>query len=196
VAKSHTDDAHRAQGASGTLGWAVRAKRLERGLKLSRLAAASGISASALSQIEHGSVNPSIVTLRRIAAALETPVFSFLGDDGRVGDVVVRREQRKTLSLPSSAVVYQLLTPDLQGSLEVLYYEIEVGGVTFEGGFSHPGEECCVILTGKGRLELGGRHYELAEGDAATYRSDIPHALRNIGDVTLAAMSSITPPHF
>jgi transcriptional regulator with XRE-family HTH domain len=181
---------------STALGEVVRRQRTERRLTLASLAAAVQVTPSALSQIERGLVNPSIMTLRRIAAALGVPVFSLWPDDRPVPAVVVRADERKTLSLPGSPVVYQLLTPSLDGGLEVLYYEIEVGGVTFEGGFAHEGEECCVVLRGTGSLELGGRDYELCKGDAATYASGVSHALRNVGDETLVAISCITPPHF
>lgn len=179
------------------LGQGLRARRLERGLTLAEAAAAAEISASALSQIERGLVNPTIVTLRRLAAALGVGVFTLLPDEQpTVAAVVVHEHERKTLGLPNSAVVYQLLTPNLRGQLEMLYYEIEPGGTTFEGGFAHEGEECCVVLEGRGELELAGRRIPLEAGDAATYSSGIPHALRNSGDTTLKAFSAITPPFF
>ncbi len=178
------------------LGATVRQARLERGLTLAALAAEVGLSPSALSQIERGAMNPSIVSLRRIAAALERPVFSLLGPEVAHAQVVVRADERRTLRLPGSPVVYQLLSPNLQGRLEMLYYEIEVGGVTFEGGLAHPGEECVVMLEGHGRLEVAGTTYELEAGDAATFSSGLAHALRNVGEVPVRAVSCITPPHF
>lgn len=180
-----------------TLGQSLRARRLERGLTLAEAAATADISASALSQIERGLVNPTIVTLRRLAAALGVGVFSLLPDtQPEAAAVVVHQHERKTLGMPGSPVVYQLLTPNLRGPLEVLYYEIEPGGTTFEGGFAHEGDECCVLLEGRGELELAGRQILLEAGDAATYASGIPHALRNVGDTTLKAISAITPPFF
>ncbi len=189
-------DAVDRQRLATALGEAIRTRRAERGLTLAALAAVVQVTPSALSQIERGLVNPSIMTLRRIAAALGVPVFDLLPDEHPAPAVVVRAGERKTLSMPGSPVVYQLLTPNLEGSLEVLYYEVEVGGVTFEGGFAHEGEECCMVLRGKGCLELAGQDYELGEGDAATYASGVPHALRNVGDEMLVAVSCITPPHF
>jgi transcriptional regulator with XRE-family HTH domain len=178
------------------LGVSVRRARLEHGLTLAALAAAVELSPSALSQIERGTINPSIVSLRRIAAALGKPVFSFLGEDPGPAQVVVRANARRTLSLPGSPVIYQLLSPDLQGRLEMLYFEVAAGGVTFEGGMVHPGEECVVLLEGQCRLEVAGQAYELEPGDAATFSSGLPHALRNVGTVPVRAISCLTPPHF
>jgi transcriptional regulator with XRE-family HTH domain len=192
VARMETDP----EGLASALGDAIRTRRGERRLTLAALAALVEVTPSAQSQIERGLVNPSIMTLRRIARALGVAVFELLPDEHPTSAVVVRAGERKTLRLPGSPVVYQLLTPRIEGSLEVLYYEVEAGGVTFEGGFAHEGEECCVVLEGKGCLELGGRKYPLGPGDAATYSSGTPHALRNVGDQTLLAISCITPPHF
>ena len=179
-----------------SLGQAIRTRRIEHGHNVSALARAAGISSSALSQIEHGRVQPSVATLRRIAASLGIPVFGLMDPAPEADLVVVKAGQRKTLGLPGSPVIYQLLSPNLSGHLEVLYYEVEVGGVTSEGGASHPGEECCFILRGSGRLEIAGRVFELDTGDAITYSGEAPHALRNVGDETLVAISAVTPPSF
>lgn len=180
----------------GWTGHSNRGARQERGLTLAALAAEVELSPSALSQIERGAINPSIESLRRIAAALGRPVFSLLGEDPGPVQVVVRANARRTLSLPDSPVVYQLLSPDLQGRLEVLYFEVAVGGVTFEGGMVHPGEECVVLLEGHCRLEVAGQAYALEPGDAATFSSGLPHALRNAGEIPVRAISCLTPPHF
>ena len=178
------------------LGEALRQARLERGRTLAELAAEVGLSPSAVSQIERGAINPSIESLRRMAVALGRPVFSFLGEESPMPQVVVRADARRTLRLPESQVVYQPLSPNLQGRLEVMYYEVAVGGVTFEGGMAHPGEECVVLLEGHGQLEVADQRYELRAGDAATFSSGLAHALRNMGDVPLRAISCVTPPHF
>jgi transcriptional regulator with XRE-family HTH domain len=186
----------RSTAVDDSVGESIRAQRQARGLKLGELAAIVGISSSALSQIEHHRVHPSVPTLRRIAQALGLPVFGLVDAPIAEHEVVVKAHRRKTLGLPGSAIMYQLLTPGLQGRLEVLYYEIAVGGVTMEGGAAHPGEECCFVVRGRGRLEIADCEFILEEGDAATYSCDRPHALRNIGEVALVAISAITPPSF
>lgn len=178
------------------IGAAVRATRTRRGLSVRALAAAAGISPSALSQIERGTKNPSLTTIRRLASAMGEPVFRLFGEDTGEAEIVVRPRDRKTLGVPGSDVTYQLLSPNLQGRLEVLYFEIRAGGVTADEGMSHPGEECLFVLEGQGRLELPGRSHDIAEGDSITFPAGAPHALRNVGDGTLRAISAITPPHF
>ena len=61
---------------------------------------------------------------------------------------------------------------------------------------SHPGEECLVIISGHGELELGDDIIDLQTGDAATFQGSIPHRLCNTGPGPLTAISAITPPSF
>lgn len=123
-------------------------------------------------------------------------VFELADDKPGQKPVVVTAENRKTLGVPGSPVKYELLSPDLRGRLEVLYFEVGPGEVTFEGGASHSGEECLFIIEGTGRLELNGETYELKTGDAITFSSDVAHAIRNTSQLTLTAVSAITPPNF
>lgn len=53
------------------------------------------ITPSMLSQIERGSANPSIQTLKVLAKALDVPTFSFLLEDTNTDDLIVRSHKRK-----------------------------------------------------------------------------------------------------
>jgi transcriptional regulator with XRE-family HTH domain len=180
------------------LGRSIRARRQELGMSLAEVAVMTGLTSGAISQIERGVVNPSVQTLRRISGALRVPTFAFLDGTGepKLDGIVVRADHRKRLAFPGQQIFYELMSPNLDGKMEVLWYEIPVGDSTFEGGFAHSGEECCVILQGSGRLDLPGESYELSPGDAATYDAGLRHALVNIGDLPLVAISCIAPPSF
>src|SRR5215468_3874304 len=80
-------------------GGALRALREQRGLTIASLARQVGISAAAISQIESGAVQPSVMTLHKLAAALAVPVFRFFLPAGTAAASVVRRTERKTLGL-------------------------------------------------------------------------------------------------
>ena len=72
-------------------------------MTLAQLAERTGLSASALSQIERGVTDPSIGSLRRIASALQVPFFRFLLEC-ESPDPVVRKGQRRTISFPDRAL--------------------------------------------------------------------------------------------
>ena len=62
------------------LGERIRAIRKERGKSLSQLSALTGLTASFLSQGERDVSDPAITSLRKIAKALDVPIFYFLLD--------------------------------------------------------------------------------------------------------------------
>jgi transcriptional regulator with XRE-family HTH domain len=177
-------------------GSALRALREQRGLTIASLARLVGISAAAISQIESGTVQPSVMTLRKLAAALAVPVFRFFLPADTAAASVVRRGERKTVGLARTGARYELLTPSLQGQLEIMEISMDPGQASAPERISHPGEECLVIISGHGELELGDDVIDLQAGDAATFQGSIPHRLRNTGRGPLTAISAITPPSF
>jgi transcriptional regulator with XRE-family HTH domain len=178
------------------LGATVRAQREQRGLTIASLARRAGISAAAISQIESGAVQPSLTTLRKLAAALAIPVFRLFMPVESEAVKVVRRAERKTIELPKPGVRYQLLTPSLRGQLEVMEMTVRPGQDSAAEPMSHAGEECLVILAGQATLELTDAAIPLGPGDSATVQGSIPHRLRNVGRSDVVALSAITPPSF
>jgi len=181
---------------SPPLGAAVRAHREEQGLTIASLARRVGISAAAVSQIESGAVQPSLTTLRKLAAALGIPVFRFFLPAESEAVKVVRRAERKVIELPKPGVRYELLTPSLRGQLEVMEITLGPGQDSATELMSHGGEECLVVLSGQAALELTDAAIYLGPGDSATLPGGIAHRLRNVGRSDVVAMSVITPPSF
>ena len=178
------------------LGMVLRSLRLERRMSGAALAAAAGVTPAAVSQIESGTIQPSITTLRRLASGLGEPVFRFFLPEGRIGGTVVRQGERKRLAMPHGSVVYELLTPDLNGALEVLELRLDPGEVSAEVPLSHTGEECFLVNSGQASMQVGEEVYRLDGGDAVTFRGELPHRVTNVGDGKLVALSIITPPAF
>ena len=106
------------------IGERIHTRRKELGLSLRALAKEVDLTASFLSQLERGQADPSIKSLRKIAAALGVPLFSFLADNGDVNPVV-RKDRRKRLQLPGSQVVCELLTPSVQRKMEVFIVTVD-----------------------------------------------------------------------
>jgi transcriptional regulator with XRE-family HTH domain len=131
-------------------GTTLRALREQRALTIASLARRVGISAAAISQIESGTVQPSVTTLRKLAAALEVPVFRFFLPADAAAASLVRRAERKTLGLARTGARYELVTPSLQGRLEVMEITMDPGQASAPERISHPGEECLVIIKGHG----------------------------------------------
>lgn len=177
------------------LGEKIRTKRMEKQLTLKELAEKTGVTQGFLSQVERDIADPSITSLRRIAHALNVPIFYFLIDDEKTNPVV-RKNQRKVLRFPDSHLTFELLSPDLNRSIEMMKARLEPGAVTCDDPLTHPGEENIFIIQGQMKILIGEDVYILGEGDSIYYFSSIPHKIWSIGPEDLVFISAITPPAF
>jgi transcriptional regulator with XRE-family HTH domain len=171
--------------------------RQQANLTLDALSEMSGVSASLLSQLERGIGNPSYFTLAKIASGLGVPLSRFFQGAEIDSDPVVRKHERKRLVFQDRGLVYELLTPDLNRSIEFVWCEIPPGFSSEAQPFQHEGEECVLVLQGLLEVSHGdGRTYVLEAGDSIWRRSEVPHWYRNLGKETVICVSAITPPAF
>lgn len=177
------------------LGERIRRKREELGLSLRELAERTDLTASFLSQIERDLADPSIKSLRRIAEALGVPVFYFLAEE-EDHSPVVRRHQRKKLTLPRPQVTYELLTPDLNRKLEMFIGRIHPSQGNIAQPMPHTTEECLLVLEGRLRVDLTEGSFELEEGDSIYFDGSRLRGIRALGDKEAVFISAITPATF
>lgn len=177
------------------LGERIRSKRVDKKLTLKELADRTELTQGFLSQVERGLTDPSITSLRRIAHALDVPIFYFLMDEAKANPVV-RKNERQILKFPESHLVFELLSPDLNRSIEMMMARLEPGAVTCEEPLTHPGEENLLVIQGCMKIQIGEDIYFLEEGDSIYYFSSIPHKIWSIGEKDLVFISAITPPAF
>jgi transcriptional regulator with XRE-family HTH domain len=181
------------------LGAQLRTLRKQRGMTLAQLGHASDVSSGLLSQMERGLGNPSFNTLVQVAHALGVPVASlFRRDEG--GSPVVRKGDRRRIDIHAGSgdepTVTELLTPGLNGALEVLLIEVPAGYSSEATPFTHEGEEFGLILEGRHEVHLADTAYTLGAGDSITYSGRIPHWYRNPGTDRVRSIWVITPPTF
>lgn len=189
--------ARRAQRLAPTVGERLRRIRLERGLTIKEVAAGASLTESFISQLERSRVNPSVASLQRITHVLGTSLGRLFDEVVPQAGRVVRRERRARLTYPGLRATDYLLSPDLNGRLEIIWAEAAPGGGSGEEFYSHEGEEECVVVV-RGRMEIwvGRERYLLRPGDAITLSSRLPHRWRNVGRGKLEAVWAITPPSY
>lgn len=183
------------------IGEKIRKKRMASGVKLIDIAKLTGYSQSYISQIERGIVNPSVVALQKIADSFGLSTAYFFESDNPVittNDItgIVRKIERKGLLYPGSNIIYQLLSPDLQGKIEFLMITAPPGSSTGDEPFIHEGQEWGVILKGTMEIWVKDVQYILEEGDSVTFDSSLPHRWSNCGQDELVAVWVVTPPSF
>jgi transcriptional regulator with XRE-family HTH domain len=198
-----------AQAGAGpvSLGTRLRLERKRRGRTLKDLAAQCGISVSFLSQLERDIARPSVGTLHNLAEAFGVSIADLLqpgngrsanGSRGLRFAEVVRAGRRKTIIYPGSGIHNEMLTPDLNRALQMMWVVIPVGESTGDDGLVHEGEECGLVIQGQVGIWVGPPgdedYLELGPGDAVYQLSKHPHRSRNIGDVDALIVTAITPP--
>ncbi|MFJ2029596.1 helix-turn-helix domain-containing protein [Streptosporangium sp. NPDC087985] len=177
----------------------IRSIRKEAGLTLDQLSELSGLSIGIVSQIERGRANPSFATLVQLAHGLGIPVGRLFQVQDQRRSPVVRKTERRLLDghgvgIPDDGSRYELLTPDLNGALEVTWVETPPGYDTSGTPYRHNGEEFGLVLSGRKDVYLDGVRYELGAGDSIRYPSTTPHWYVNPGDETCTAVWVTTPP--
>jgi transcriptional regulator with XRE-family HTH domain len=188
------DAAPAESGASDlALGNRIRAARARRGLSLGELASTAGVSKSLVSQIERGIAAPSIDTVRRLASALQLPVFSLFMEEPDNG-MIVRRGERRVVRYPGSRATREILSPTLGGRMVLVW-------VTFPPGedgrepVRHVGEESVVVIRGTLEVHLGQERVILEPGDSMTFDPEVPHSFRNPTNEETEILTAISPPN-
>ena len=155
-----------AVGQSVTLGERVHARRRSAGLSLRNLAARSGRSASFLSQLERGLVDPSIESLSSVATVLGTTPADLLGAEPSEQVTVSRRHERGIARLDELGMTVEALPGAADGRLAVWLTELAPDGPSFDPRASDGAERVVYVLTGA--LEVvGERTLVLGAGDSA-----------------------------
>jgi transcriptional regulator with XRE-family HTH domain len=185
------------------LGAIIRERRQAQGMSLAQLAEQAGVSTSFVSQVERGVANPTLSSLKSLVGALNFSVGALLETtvsppESRVDDevAVLRAGQRRRIVYPGTQIANELLSPNLQKKMEIIWVEAAPG----EGSGGHPhkhdGEEAGVVISGAMAFSVGGQDYVLNPRDAIYFPSHLPHSWESVGAEGLTAIWVITPPTF
>ena len=194
------------------LGYRIREERRRRHLTLAQFSEGSGLSKGFLSQIERDLAQPSISSLKRIARQLEISVVDLFAPkpDSQGGQVdskpeskycndirVVLSDRRKSLVLPGSTLRYDLLTPDLNRQLQVLYVRAAPGDHSGDEPIvDPPGDKFGLILSGTVKVVINEEVFQLEAGDSIYHPAHAPHSWCAIGDDPVEIIWILTPPSF
>ncbi len=201
------------------LGKKIRKERQDRQLTLEKFSQMTGLSKSFLSQVERGITEPSITSLKKIAKQFGFSVVNLFqnGDtlnanwEYRNAPVrypektmnyvqkaeVVRADKRKRFALPGSKVMYDLLTPDMNRQLEVMYMRVSKHENSGEQPMlDPPGEKVGLVLKGSIEVTVGSEVYQLGEGDSIYYPANISHSWRALEGDPIEVVWILTPPSF
>ena len=162
------------------IGAKLRELRKLRKLSLKKLADRTGCSASYLSLVENGKVDPGISRLKKIASGLEVTIVDLFQNQPN-SKVVLRKHERIQAEFKGSKTRIEILVPQVPDKkLDARLAIISPGGSS-EGDYQHPGEEFGLILKGSLDLTVNGVTYRLDEQDSFFFSSTQSHRFVNKG---------------
>lgn len=175
-----------------SIGARLSGLRGQHGYSIRGLAAKAGVSASLISDIEKGKVEPSITTLSRLALAMGTTIAYFFTAPRHASGRLIRASDRVPFgesdanpteggpsALGRTGVRFELGSP-VESKVEVVHARYEVGGWFGDEPFTHGGEEWGMVLSGRMKIIVGDEVYFLDPGDSIWFPSTIPHRLENV----------------
>ncbi len=153
--------------ALAEVGPRLKRARAQRGVTLTELSAATGISKSTLSRLEAGQRKPSLELLLPIAQAHQIPLDELVGSP-EVGDPRVRftprnRNGRIVVPLtrqPGGVQAWKAIIPPEQNEPELR---------------THEGYEWLYVLSGRLRMILADKDIVLTKGEAGEFDTRLPH---------------------
>jgi transcriptional regulator with XRE-family HTH domain len=166
------------------VGARLRELRLERGLSLAAVAAATGLSASSLSLTENGKSDMTFGRLRRLVDFYGVTFAELLPEPPPADPVVVRAAERRHLASPTEGIEVFLLAHGARHAMEPTLAIYDPGGELVDFRFEHRPEVFFVVL--EGELELAFEGHEavsLATGDSVLFEPTGHVAVRNPGAV-------------
>ncbi len=180
------------------LGNKIRTLRKLQNLKLNDIADKSGLSVSYISQLERDLVEPSLSSLKKIAVALDTPVYLLI-DDSDNDNVVMKKENRPMMVFNNSNTRYEIVSAtgkntSFSPKMMMVEFLIPAHCEDSEDYISHFAEELILLTEGELEVTYGDAVYELTEGDSIYVQENIPHKILNPSSKEARGYYVITPP--
>ncbi|RPK85708.1 HTH-type transcriptional regulator PuuR [Streptomyces sp. ADI97-07] len=184
--KEQTQDDPELDAVLTGVGPRLRRLRKDRGVTLSALSEATGISVSTLSRLESGGRRPSLELLLPIARAHEVPLDDLVGAPP-VGDPRVRA---KPIVVGGRTALPLTGRP---GGLQAYKFIQEAGCADPPEQRTHEGYEWLYVLSGRLRLLLAEHDLVLGPGEAAEFDTRLPHWFGPAGDGPVEFLSLFGP---
>lgn len=175
------------------IGSMLKRRRKELGLTLQALSDKSGVSAPFISQAERNQTVPSIVSLMKLAEALDVDLKYFMEiphDDS----IVHRGDNLRVIDMDSPVIYYNMSSDLPNQQMDSLVMSIPPGHVFPTD--RREGEDFLYVLEGELFAEVGAVKTVLKKGDGMHFDSRVPHTARNDSDSDVLLLYVGTPSIF
>ena len=172
----------------------IQDRRKQLGVTLQELADRSGLSPAFLSQAERGKTTPSLISILKLAEALQVDINYFVTPP-EPGSLVRRADEPVPVEIDSPLKYYRLDGAVKNKKLTAMLIEVPPQCVVPPASRDE-GEEFFYILSGELRGEVGGQVFDLGVGDSVHFGSHIGRTGGNVTDSPCRVLWVCTPPIF
>lgn len=183
-----------ADAAPLVIGARLRERRRALGLSIAEVASASELSIGYISQLERDLSSPSLTALMRIGEVLGMGMDAFLRAPS-AGGHHFPKSARSPFSLQKGGMVFDRISGEFPGHA-VNALVVDVPPHHLSSPVTHAGEELVYVLAGHLRYTLGGKRFQLNEGDSVHLPSATPHCWENPFDAPARVLWVGTAPIF
>jgi transcriptional regulator with XRE-family HTH domain len=181
------------------IGQKIKALRLEKGLTLKDVSEQTDLSVGFLSMLENGRTTTALMTLKKIADALNENISTFFtGDNIQEStnrQVFYRSYNQKIRSINGEYIYYSLGNGNKEFMMDPMVVELLPGQKEEDViQFKHKGEEITYVLEGVLTFYLDGQEHVLYPGDSYHGFADVPHNFVNLSNKVVKVLYIITPP--
>jgi quercetin dioxygenase-like cupin family protein len=168
-------------------------------LTLKEISEQTDLSVGFLSMLENGRTTTALITLKKIADALNENISTFfIGDNMQESTnrhMFYRSYNRKIRCLNGEYIYYSLGTENKEFQMDPMIVELLPGQKKEDViQFSHKGEEFTYVLEGVLTFYLDGQEHVLYPGDSYHGFGDIPHNFVNLTNKIVKVLYILTPP--
>ena len=178
------------------MGKRIKKKREVFGFLVKDLSAKIGVTSSLISQIEKGKAFPSIVTLKKIAEALQTTVGELIGENENLSQhPLLKPDERRFVKENKNGTSLHMLSYH-DSSKQIEPYIIKFDKNSDSEGImtsNFPGQEFCFVLKGSFEAMVNEQIYNLNDGDGFYFNSKQPHQFKNTSGKKAEILWVITP---
>lgn len=184
------------------LGQRIRSIRLELKLSLKEISEKTGLSIGFLSMVERGLTSVAIVSLKKIADALNHDMFDLFQtplqqkQHKKNQTHIINRSYEQRMNYQNGRYIYFTLSDNAPDHIIDPMLIVLLPGEGRENviQFSHTGEEFAYVLEGILSFFLNDQEYELYPGDSFLGPCDPPHNFVNLTNNIVRVLFVLTPP--
>lgn len=158
-------------------------QRKQKNMSLDELAKRSGVSKSMLSQIEQDKTNPTVITVWKIARALDSSLEELMESSYCNIIEVIRSGDASVIYSEDRLCEFKINSPiHMTDTLELYTVTLKPGGKKVSSPHFPKAEEFLTVIRGELKVTSGEYSTILHKGDTARYKGDVTHVIENISD--------------